>query len=162
MIYAATGHRPDKLGGYGLPVTEALTALARTFLEGLGDGPKCPSRVITGMALGWDQAWAAAAAELGIPYVAAVPFQGQEKAWPEGAQRRYETILRGAAEVVTVLPGGYAPYKMQVRNEWMVDHADHVVALWDGSTGGTANCVAYAKKAGKPITNLWPQWRGAR
>lgn len=29
---------------------------------------------------------------------------------------------------------------MQKRNEYMVDLADKVVAVWDGSKGGTDNC----------------------
>src|SRR3546814_15540871 len=92
------------------------------------------------MALGWDTAWALAALDLGVPLTAAVPFCGQEKSWPAESQRRFHSILERAAAVEIVCPGGFAAHKMQTRNEWMVDHADGVVALWDGSTGGTANC----------------------
>src|SRR3546814_19330873 len=74
------------------------------------------------------------------------------KSWPAESQRRFHSILERAAAVEIACPGGFAAHKMQTRNEWMVDHADGVVALWDGSTGGTANCVAYADKVGKPVT----------
>jgi uncharacterized phage-like protein YoqJ len=157
MICAATGHRPQKLGGFGSSIRLKLKELARQFLE-----TTKPEKVITGMALGWDQAWAEAAVGLAIPFIAAVPFARQESTWPEPSQRLYRDLLVQAAETVIVLPGGYAPYKMQVRNEWMVDRADCVVALWDGTSGGTANCIAYANKTGKPIINLWSQWRVAR
>ena len=53
---------------------------------------------------------------------------------------------------------GYAAWKMQKRNEWMADKATRIVALWDGSPGGTANCIAYASKIGRPIDNLWTLW----
>src|SRR3546814_11284050 len=84
------------------------------------------------MALGWDTAWALAALDLGVPLTAAVPFSGQEKSWPAESQRRFHSILERAAAVEIVCPGGFAAHKMQTRNEWMVDHADGVVALWAG------------------------------
>lgn len=152
-IYAATGHRPNKLGGYGEHVYKRLTSLAERFL-----GEQQPDKVISGMALGWDMAWANAAWHLGIPFIAAAPFKGQESRWPEESQIRYKALLAVATEVIIVCDGEYAAWKMQKRNEWMVDKADGMVALWDGSTGGTGNCVRYAEKVGKPIVNLWDRW----
>jgi uncharacterized phage-like protein YoqJ len=46
---------------------------------------------------------------------------------------------------------------MQIRNEWMVDRADQVIAIWDGTSGGTANCVEYATKMNKPILRIDPR-----
>jgi len=46
---------------------------------------------------------------------------------------------------------------MQKRNEWMVDHSDYVIAVWDGSKGGTGNCVKYAIKQEKEILQLNPK-----
>lgn len=153
MIICGTGHRPNKLGGYGEHAKAKLRLLAATYLSGLR-----PDRVITGMALGWDTAIAEAALLLQIPYAAAVPFKGQECAWPEPSQRTFHFLLQHASEVVIVCDGGYAAWKMQKRNQWMVDHSDRVCALFDGSPGGTANCVKYALESGKPIDNLWPQY----
>ena len=45
---------------------------------------------------------------------------------------------------------------MQKRNEYMVDLADKVIAVWNGSTGGTYNCVKYAEKCGKEIIRIVP------
>lgn len=45
---------------------------------------------------------------------------------------------------------------MQKRNEYMVDLADRVIAVWDGSKGGTATCVKYAEKVGKEIIRIEP------
>ena len=33
----------------------------------------------------------------------------------------------------------------------MVDRSDFVLAFWNGTKGGTGNCVEYAKKQGKPV-----------
>lgn len=155
MILAATGHRPDKLGGYGDDVFDALTWQATIILSEMK-----PKSTISGMALGWDQAFAQASANLGIPFLAAVPFVGQESKWPPASQAKYAALIAKAASVHVVSPGGYAAWKMQVRNCWMVDNCDHVLALWDGSAGGTSNCVKYAEKVGRPITNIWTRWAG--
>lgn len=153
MIVAGTGHRPDKLGGYGWEPEARLRCLAISWLE-----VAKPERVISGMALGWDQALASAAHISGIPFTAAVPFLGQEKMWPAESQKRFQTLLEKAEKVEIVCSGGYSPAKMQKRNEWMVDNCTHVLALWNGTTGGTANCVKYAQKQEKPIINLWKEW----
>ena len=50
----------------------------------------------------------------------------------------------------------YKPWLMQKRNEYMVDLADKVIAVWDSSKGGTANCVKYAEKVGKEIIRIEP------
>jgi uncharacterized phage-like protein YoqJ len=110
------------------------------------------------MALGWDMALAEAAVELGIPFVAAVPFEGQESAWPPASQVDYRNLLGMASEVKIVCPGKYAAYKMQVRNQWMTNNCDLLLVLWDGSPGGTGNCVRYAEKIGRPMINLWANW----
>lgn len=37
------------------------------------------------------------------------------------------------------------------RNDIIVDHADLVLAFWDGKSRGTKYTIDYAKKTGKPI-----------
>jgi len=154
--FAVTGHRPDKLGGYGPSANAALIRFAETQLA---LRRSMIAEVITGMALGWDQAIAEAALALGIPIIAAVPFAGQDAKWQEGARDRYLEILKLASEVVIVSPGGYSPEKMHLRNRWMVDRAQTVLALWDGSNGGTCNAVRYAYSKGVTTANLWPFWK---
>lgn len=154
MIICGTGHRPNKLGGYGMAAGVKLFNLAYDWLA-----ENKPDKVISGMALGWDYALAAAAFDLDIPFIAAVPFEGQESMWPKESQDNYKILLRAAEKVVHVCEAGYAPWKMQARNQWMVDNSDTVLALWDGSKGGTGNCVIYANKVGKPIINLWEDYK---
>jgi uncharacterized phage-like protein YoqJ len=152
-IVVGTGHRPDKLLGYSPAARQRVEAFAEQCLRDMR-----PAQLITGMAQGWDQALAVAAVKLGIPFLAAVPCDGQESVWPEPAQVLYRSLLAKAGQVVVVSPGAYAGWKMQKRNEFMVDAGTEVLALWNGSDGGTANCVHYAMKKKVPITNVWPQW----
>lgn len=154
MIIAGTGHRPDKLGGYSGIVLQRLTDLARASLL------KCEAtEVISGMALGWDTALALAALELGLPLTAAIPFKGQESRWPPSSQKTYQYILSclPSDRIVIVCEGAYSRSAMQKRNEWMVDHCDRLLALWNGSDGGTANCVRYAESR-VHVVNVWKSW----
>ena len=153
MIVAGTGHRPNKLGGYG---KEAATKVVDTAVDWLAINR--PTKVISGGALGWDQALAAAASIVEIPYVMALPFFNLGAKWPKESAAYLDYLCEGAADVIFVCEPGYAPWKMQKRNEWMVDNCDTVLALWNGTSGGTANCVAYAEKMGKPIINLWENY----
>lgn len=153
MIASATGHRPDKLGGYTPEARGRLTAFAERVIpwESL-------TGFVSGMALGWDTACALACLSRNVPLIAAVPFDGQESIWPEESQRVFRWILARAARVEIVSPGPYEMRKLQLRNRWMVDNCDFIAALWNGSPGGTANCLRYAEAASRPVANFWPQW----
>lgn len=153
MIVAGTGHRLDKLGGYNdTRAFQNTVWLAQFCVERLK-----PSQIISGMAIGWDQALALAAIRCNVPFVAAVPFAGQERRWPTQARELYETILERAARV-EVTSYGPSNEAFQIRNEWMVDRADLVLALFNGSRGGTRNCILYAQAKGVPVENVWPEW----
>jgi uncharacterized phage-like protein YoqJ len=153
VIVAFTGHRPNKLGGYKIPnpiYIKVCQEIDKVLKE------MKPEKVITGMALGIDQ-WAASVAhKLNIPFIAAIPFEGQEKAWPEESQRIFRLLRKLAVEEVIVSEGGYSPAKMQVRNQWMVDHCDLLIAVWDGTQGGTGNCVQYAESIDRKIFRIDP------
>lgn len=153
MIVAATGHRPEKLlSHHPLPdLDRRLFQFARDVLVELE-----PSEVISGMALGWDQAVAQAAISLRIPLTAACPFKGQERLWPGSKQALYREILSKAQRVVYVCNHGLN-IAFQERNEWMVDRCDKLTALYDGTPGGTANCVQYAT-GWREIDHRWDQW----
>jgi uncharacterized phage-like protein YoqJ len=153
---AVTGHRPDKLGGYdeNNPTAAAIKRHMRAFLLKPANRPEM---AITGMALGIDQWWAEACIELDIPFTAAIPFDGFHVKWLKESQDRFNRIMREAEAIVYVSAPGYEPWKMQRRNEWMVDFCTELVAYWDGSEGGTNNCVRYALTKGKPHVIFHPR-----
>jgi uncharacterized phage-like protein YoqJ len=155
-VLAVTGHRPDKLGNewdMRGEISQRVYHDMANYIE-----TNRPSQMISGMALGVDMLWAALAIKEDIPLLAAIPFEGQEKAWPQKSQDLYHSLLSKATEVVAVCPPGYAAWKMQKRNMWMVDNCDLLVAVWDGTDGGTANCYRYAESVNKPIFRIKP-WR---
>lgn len=157
-ILAGTGHRPDKLPdkafGYTRAAFDILVQVASDALRELK-----PAHVISGMALGWDQALARAAVDCGIPFTAAVPFREQPNTWPQESRDQYFELLGLADRIVYVCDDGYAAWKMQKRNEWMCDHSDGLIVLSNGDRfGGTWNCLQYADRVGKPVKNVYPEW----
>ena len=158
-IFAGTGHRPDKLGGYNVGTIDRITGLCWSFLR---DHP-CHV-VISGMAQGFDQALATAAFQHGIPFIAAVPFPHQAYAWPKGAQLAYSNLLTQARHIAIIdqdhdlFGTAEIAQAFKKRNRWMVDRATHIVSLWDGSGGGTKHCVEYGEHKRRKFYSLWDTW----
>jgi len=147
---AVTGHRSEKIAG--------LEKYVGTFL-GYQFGFHQPDAVIVGMAAGVDLIAGGIALDLNIPVVAARPWAGHKPRKDDVAL--HDHILANAAEIVNVndaekYPG---PWVYSRRNEWMVDHAQLLLAVWDGSTGGTANCYNYALAQDLGIVTFNPQTR---
>lgn len=86
----------------------------------------------------------------------AVPCRNQEAKWLPESKRLYKSILDRADLVILVTDAPYSPWLMQARNHYIVEMSDQLLAVWDGSRGGTANCIDYAQKMQKPITVVQP------
>lgn len=155
-IVAVTGHRPNKLGGYDKQTRLMLEGYARRVIH-----DENPDLVITGMALGWDQAVGQACVDLTLPFVAALPFATHGDNWPAEARSRYDRLLQRARSATRVWE--IAKYRMLTieqaldqRNWFMVDQCSSLLALYNGEKkGGTANCVRYAKLKDRMIVNVW-------
>jgi len=106
---SGTGHRPQKLGGFGRYTTTKLRSIAINALDAVR-----PKKVITGMALGWDTALAEAALKLHIPYIAAIPFVGQESRWQTTQQDHYFDLLAAAEDVAVEAARETGPIASQV------------------------------------------------
>lgn len=171
MKIMVTGHRKlIPLGHQGSPYPEnnhevalwqhKLFHLVYNYVKYYAiDGMACNNitEFITGMAIGADQMFCQAVIKLSderLQYIltAAIPFAGQESRWPPAAKNLYAFLLNRCHKQVCVSEGGYASWKMQKRNEWMVDNSQRVLAIWNGlQKGGTWNCINYALKKGLKI-----------
>mgnify|MGYP000852490524 CR=1 FL=1 len=67
----------------------------------------------------------------------------------------YRALLKSAHGTRVIAP---SPSKkaFDLRNRAMVDDCDLLIAIWDGSPGGTANCVEYAERVLRPTLFLKP------
>lgn len=149
---AVTGHRPHKLGGYN--ATENFKAIRRhmrDFLEQAPDGELC---LISGGALGIDQFWMEVGLHLDLPVIAVLPFEGFDSKWPVASRQKYGKLLDKCSEILYACEPGYEPWKLQKRNEVMVDNCDVLTAYWDGSESGTLNCIDYAGAQNKIINTF--------
>lgn len=158
MRLVGTGHRLKTLGGY--KPTPMQKQLRQVLLDTINSTIR-PDTIISGMAIGFDQWLARAAVELNIPFIAAIPFEGQERKWPYLSQTSYHTLLKKAHKVVIVdreagyisdkvAPGVYHASKLQRRNEWMIDQlepGDRLLSMWNEKRfGGTWNCIQYFRR----------------
>lgn len=169
MIISITGHRPNGLPreyGYNLN-NEAWTKLKEYIEATIEECYKYATKneeltLVTGMALGVDTVFWEVAAKLrksnkNIRIEAALPFIGQEKKWTEESQKQYKQMLSESNKVTIVSEGGFATYKMMARNRYMVNKSDIVIAVICKETGGTAQCVKYAKEHNKVVIEINPQ-----
>ena len=160
MILSATGHRMDKLGGSTIAAQNHVTSFALLMLRTIREETPI-EYVISGMAPGWDYAFAVAAKTIEIPFVAAVPFREQYHGYPEVLRPSYHALLAEAQRIERMPIGVSSSHARlyQLRNEWMVNNSDMIVALYNGhSRGGTKNCIEYARKVGRPICYVWKRW----
>lgn len=160
MILSCSGYRPNKLPdaktGYKIPnptYIHVCQQIEKILLE------LKPEKCLSGMALGSDQYFASVCIKLKIPFVGCIPFQGQEDFWPEESKKTYKLLLKKASEVIIVSPGEYIPTKLQIRNEYLVDNCDKLIAVINPleTSGGTFNCLQYAKSVNKEIIYIDPR-----
>ena len=156
MIFAGSGHRSRSLGTDFPPRQLLLVEFAQTVIRKFE-----PTHILSGMALGWDQALARAARREGVPYDAVIPFEGQERWWPSTDRAAYKDLLNDAAGV-QIVDTGEMPVRaaLMARNEAMVDQADAVLGLWDGRDwGGTFQCLKYAHDRKVRVHQLYQDWQ---
>lgn len=138
-----TGPRPENLNR---SETEVKTVLEAAIRASIKDGY---TTFISGMARGVD-IWAAQivlkerSKNSKIKLIAAPPYKGFETRWTQFWQEQYIFILQ-YADLTRFVCNGYSIASFQMRNEWMVNHSNRVIAVYDGKPGGTRNTIEYAK-----------------
>lgn len=156
-IFAGTGHRPPKLGnewdGIGVYSDFLRHKIQETFIQ------YQPEYIISGLVLGFDMVLAEMAIANNLELIAAIPCKDQEKVWKESAQKRYNKILSyKKCQRHLVSNEKYFKGCMDIRNVWMVDQLigedDKLLAAYNGTKGGTHNCIEYAKSKGKEIIQI--------
>lgn len=155
-----TGHRPEKLNCNEAAIKVKLShAIDKAIQDGF-------VTFISGMARGVD-IWAAElllerrAATPSLHLICALPYSGFEQRWSPQWQTRYQAILQHADLIKTICPL-YSMAAFQQRNEWMVDHSSRLIAIYNGSPGGTRNTIEYAKRKKLEIAIYDPDDETAR
>lgn len=156
-----TGHRPDKLP-WGLNESDPRCgALKRSLSREIEALYRRGFRhFISGMAMGCDLYFAEAALALrescpGLSVEGAVPFPGQTERWSQPLRRRWRAAL-DACDLETVVQQHYDRWCMLRRDRYMVDRSALVLAVFDGTPGGTAYTLNYAMDHKREIVLLDP------
>ena len=167
LTIAITGHRPkDLLTATGAPL-DLGPAIAAFFARACARARAREVdrvRVITGGALGVDQALAEAVSANrfweGITFesVIVLPFPVEVLGgrWQPADRARLAHLVEIADEVRGPLMEQYAVWGLLKRNEAMVDGADILIAFWSGKReGGTYACLRYALTKAVPPRQAW-------
>ena len=125
-----TGHRPGKLPWRYNEVDPRCLALKRRIADA-----------------------AEAAYEEGYRHFLAVPCPTQADAWAPDQRERYRRLVE-ACDFETLVSTRYTPYCMQRRDRYMVDHASLLIAVFDGTPGGTQYTMQYAMSRRVSIVDL--------
>ena len=161
VVVAGTGHRPDKLfGTYSERKYLQLVKFARIVIARYPDNYE----FMSGCGLGWDQALADAALDLGHVLHLAIPFDGFDARWPIASRRHFDyTKERATTTHVVCSPNAVdvigVPAALDQRNRYMVGCSLFMLALYDGvSVGGTFNCIRHAESRKVAVDNVWQKW----
>lgn len=154
-----TGHRPAKLP-WGLheedPGCMALKERIRDAVESAyAEGYR---HFLCGMALGCDLYFGEIVLALrerhpDITLEAAIPCPTQADNWTDDQRARYHSLL-DRCDLETLVSEKYVPGCMQRRDRYMVDHASLLLAVFDGTPGGTRYTIQYAMSRGVEIIDL--------
>ena len=125
MRVIVTGHRTEKLAPYDFPWIQS--AVDTALVEILHKNRDLLAYV--GMASGVDLHFCKSCILMGVPYIACVPFEGQENTMSVHDADVRAQLLKSAKEI------------KEVKNSWMVEHCDIAIAVWSGQKGGTFNVV---------------------
>lgn len=173
MVVCFTGHRPNTLpGGYNYfsePNIALGKALRKEIIKLIEQGA---SHFICGGALGVDQMAFMVCKKLRdqgykITIELAIPFKNQPNKWMKDQRDRHEEHIKLADKVtyVDTLPGYkisglmegvYSPDKLKIRNNYMIDNCDKVIAVFTGIPSGTMHAINQAKKQGKEVIIIDP------
>ncbi|MCL2107721.1 MAG: SLOG family protein [Oscillospiraceae bacterium] len=91
-----------------------------------------------------------------VKFNAIIPCRGQERTWSAEQQAKYHSMLEYADLVHFVSDTPYFDGCMQLRNRYLVDTCDLLLAVYDGKRGGTMQTVSYAKKTGRKYRIIDP------
>ena len=156
-----TGHRSSKLPWGGNEADARCLELKRKLADALeelyGQGVR---HFICGMATGCDMFFAEAVLALrerrpDVTLEAAIPCEEQDLRWSPERTERYDRLL-AECDKRTLVSRHYTPDCMMRRNRYMVDRSCVVIAVFNGSAGGTFNTLRYAIASGLKIIEIDP------
>ena len=149
-----TGHRPQsllwKFNEQDERCLRMKEKLRNEIIKSIKNGY---TTFISGMALGFDMICAEMVLELKktfprIKLIGAIPCKMQDKLWKEKDKQRYRSLLTQLDSIRCIYDDYIGPECMLERNRFMINNSSLVIALFNGTNGGTKKTLDYAKERG--------------
>src|SRR5437660_10230237 len=124
----------------------------QTIASMLGDRRE-PVIGLSSLAEGADQIFADVLLRSGGTLHAVIPCWGYASTLGEIARQNYQRLLTAARSVTTLAYAKPSEQAFDAAGQYIVEHCDLLVAVWDGrppdGKGGTADAVAHARRLGR-------------
>ena len=151
-----TGHRPEKLDA---SEEEVKAWLRMQIMKALADGYKT---FICGMGMGVDIMAGQIVREIkekdpSVHLICVIPWPGFAARWKMIWKGQYDFLLETSADYVKYMSKTYHDGVFRMRNEYMVDHSNRLIAYYNGAPGGTWDTIEYAVKRGIEIVTNRPE-----
>lgn len=86
---------------------------------------------------------------------AILPYSNQSRKWNNKQIIKYNEILKRCNNVF-VLKDTFSPYCIQKLNQYLVEHSDCALAIWNGTNRGASKTIKYALSKKLPVTVIHP------
>lgn len=156
-----TGYRPSKLAFNFNRKDEAYCRLYNVLKKEIMLLAKNEIKYFqTGMALGIDLMCGEIVLELkkdfDIHLFCIIPCKNQRQGWSDDNIALYNNLINNSSGIIYTSTEDYSKGCMMKRNKYLVDTAEHILAVYDGKKGGTMSTIEYAKKNKRTITIINP------
>ena len=149
---AFSGPRPEKITEN---IEDIKHFLKLAIIDSINEGYLY---FITGMSRGFDLWAAKCIIELSKSYnihlVCAIPFLDQDINWSKRDKTLYNDILMEARYTIC-LSDNFIRGIYHERNRFMINNSSKLITYYNNSQGGTKYTIDYAKKFGKPVSNIF-------
>lgn len=150
-----SGHRPEKLPESPQLVNDIKSLLYFSIYESINQGY---TRFLTGLARGidlWAGVYVAEFKEKNpdIQLIAVSPFRKHIDGFKGEEREDLQTILRCADEIIFTSEN-YSRNVYEIRNRYMVEHSDKLIAFVSNYRSGTGQTIRIAKEAGIEIKTV--------
>ena len=150
-----TGHRNSHLPWRGYEIGEQFNNFRIRLRNAIEENiKKGYVYFLSGMAIGTDMIFSELVLDLRKKYdiklICVLPFKNPDNIWAGHLKERFRNILENADDVI-ITSETYSKSSFMIRNKYMVNNSNKLIACFGNFPGGTLNTINYAKSLGKEI-----------
>ena len=163
-VISIIGHKPNRLFGY-YGKLDLYDKLKRLITERLGELTCAVDGnilLVNGLALGTDRIFSRISFELAKQdkryfTEAIIPYAKYEANWPQETQEEYYDLLKQFDVVTYMTKKDYIPDLVTIRDKYMINESDFMLAVYSGGKGEILDAIKYARKSNVPVVRIKPR-----